>query len=113
MDLKRAKKMLEDTMEKQYNKRSNVLSNSHPLGLQVNLRTGVANGVLVVRSVKDCIELVYRIMTRTMEFSLEEEENKDKQKYVYLVENISKCKYRVVTGDKKLTNSFWNYYLNE
>lgn len=112
MDLKRAKKLLKETMKIQYNKRSNLLSNLHPLGLQVNLRTGVANGVLVVRNIKDCVELVYRIVTRTLEFSLEEK-IENGQKYLYLYEEISKCIYRVMTGDKKLTNSFWNYYLNE
>ncbi len=34
--------------------RANTLRKSHALSLQVNLQTGVANGVLVVRSVKEC-----------------------------------------------------------
>jgi hypothetical protein len=112
INLDAAKIRLKKVMEKHYNRRAEVLSASHPLGLQVNLQTGVANGVLVVRNVKDCGELIYRIMTRAMEFSLKEVFHNGK-KYIYLIEDISQCIYRVVTGDTELTNSFWNYYLKE
>ena len=45
---------------------------SHPLGIQVNLDTGVANGVLVVRTVTNCAELIYGILTRTLQFQIKE-----------------------------------------
>jgi hypothetical protein len=35
----------------------------HPLGLQVHLETRVAQGVLVVRSIPECAELLRRILT--------------------------------------------------
>ncbi|HBG75098.1 MAG: hypothetical protein A2X25_14565 [Chloroflexi bacterium GWB2_49_20] len=112
MNLDSAKAKLKSTMQDHYDKRAEVLSKTHPLGIQVNLRTGVANGVMVVRNINDCVELIYRIMTNAMEFSLEEQIDNNK-KYVYLKENISGCIYRVVSGDPMLTNSFWGYYLNE
>lgn len=112
MDIHIAKARLFKAMEKHYNRRASVLSDSHPLGIQVNLQTGVANGVLVVRSIPQCAKLIYRIMTRALEFTLKEE-FKNEKRYVYLIEDISQCIYRVVTGDAELTNSFWNYYLKE
>jgi hypothetical protein len=83
------------------------LRESHPLGIQVNLRTGVANGVLVVRSVSDCAKLVRRIVTRTLELELEES-----KQYTVLREKISRCIFRVMTADAMLTNTFWNFYLD-
>ena len=55
-----------------YDKRARTLRDSHPLALQVNLETGVANGVLVVRTVADCAALLRRILLSAMEFSLED-----------------------------------------
>ncbi|MHB8155068.1 MAG: hypothetical protein ACYDFR_03320, partial [Candidatus Omnitrophota bacterium] len=40
----------------------------HPLGIQVNLNTGVANGVLVVRKIDKCAELLYSILTNQYKF---------------------------------------------
>ena len=89
-----------------YDKRARTLRDSHPLALQVNLETGVANGVLVVRNVADCAALLRRILLSAMEFSLE-----DADGMWYLKERISGCIYRVVTNDRKLNNCFWNFYL--
>ena len=84
-----------------------MLRESHPLGIQVDLRTGVANGVLVVRSVGDCANLVRRIVTRTLEVDLEES-----KEYTVLREKISRCIYRVMTADAMLTNTYWNFYID-
>ena len=78
---------------------------SHPLGIQVNLATGVANGVLVVRTIPDCAELLRRLVTNSLEFDLRET-----TAMWYLEERISGCAYRVVSKDRKLTNCFWNFY---
>ncbi len=109
-DKQRAVAKLQKNMEKRYDGRASILSETHPLGIQVYLANGVANGILVVRNIDDCAKLVYRIVTQTMEFSLEEVIDKDR-KYVHLEEKISGCVYRVVTGDAMLTNTFWNFYL--
>lgn len=101
---------LETLVQKQYNRRAKILSEGHPLGIQVSLSTGVANGVLVVRTIDACARLVKRILTRRMEFDLDQYSN-DKGQYLLLREKISNCIFRVVTGDALLTNTFWNYYL--
>jgi hypothetical protein len=88
-----------------YERRARTLKDSHPLGIQVNLDSGVANGVLVVRTVDDCARLLRRILTNSMEFDLEVTPG-----LWYLRERISSCVYRVVSKDRKLTNCFWNFY---
>lgn len=88
-----------------YDKRANVLKNVHPLGLQTNLNTGVANGVLVVRNIDACAQLIRRIILNKMEFYIE-----DTNGYVLLREKLTDCIFRVMTGDRLLTNSFWNFY---
>lgn len=95
-----------------YENRAKTLRESHPLALQVNLDTGVANGVLVVRTVADCAKLLQRIILNTMEFDIEEQRIGEKVTML-LRERVSRSIFRVVTGDELLTNSFWNFYLEE
>ena len=106
-DIGVATKRLQDAIAAHYDQRADILTKAHPLGIQMNLATGVANGVLVVRTVDDCAELVRRIVTRRLEFYLEEEESG-----ALLRESISRCVFRLMTSDAMLTNSFWNYYLS-
>lgn len=89
-----------------YDKRAKTLRETHPLAIQVHLDTGVANGVLVVRSISDCAALLRRILLYDMVLIVEEKED-----MWYLREQISGCIYRVVTKDRKLNNCFWNFYL--
>ena len=110
MDRDRALALLVRTAREHYDKRAGTLKESHPLGIQVNLDTGVANGVLVVRSISDCAQLIYRIVTRTLQFCIEKK-TIEKIEYHYLRETVSKSIFRVMTGDAMLTNSFWNFYL--
>jgi hypothetical protein len=97
---------LQRKISARYDARARTLKESHPLGIQVNLASGVANGVLVVRTVEQCAQLVKRILTRKLEFDLREEGG-----YLVLRERISGCVYRVMTCDMMLANSFWNFYL--
>jgi hypothetical protein len=76
------------------------------LAIQVKLDTGVANGVLVVRTVAECAVLLRRILLYDMDFSVEETPD-----MWYLRERVSGCIFRVVTKNRKLDNSFWNFYL--
>jgi hypothetical protein len=98
--------MAREAVTQHYDKRANVLKDAHPLGLQTNLNTGVANGVLVVRSIDHCAELVKRILLNKMEFEVED----TSEGYAMLREKISGCVFRVMTADRLLTNSFWNFY---
>ncbi len=89
-----------------FNKRADLLKRVHPLGLQVDLKTGVANGVLVARNVGQCIELLKSLLTGNIKFKIENRENG-----VYLIEEVTESCFRVVTKNEKITNSFWNFYL--
>ncbi len=110
--------------QQNYEKRARTLKEMHPLAIQVDLKTGVANGVLVVRSAAECVELLYRILVNSLDFTIKRKKINDKLgKFIevqnanmefdvtVLEENISGCPFRVVTNDEKLTNSFWNFYL--
>jgi len=98
--------------QKHYDDRYNTLVNIHPLGIQVDLETGVATGVLAARDISTCAKLIRSHVLRSVEYEIQKviEDNKE---YTYLKEKISGCIYRVVTGDAVLTNSYWNFYLNE
>lgn len=91
-----------------YDKRATTLKDFHPLGLQVNLDTGVANGVLVVRDLEKCAKLLHSVLTRSMTFTIEEAEG-----MWYLREVISESIFRIVTRQTKVSNCFWNFYLRE
>jgi hypothetical protein len=98
-------KLIFDKAKIMYDKKENILKDLHPLGLQVNLRTGVANGVLVARSVKDCARLLKGVILNTLEFDID-----DKDGAELLLEKQTRSIYRVVTKDRHVTNSFWNFY---
>jgi hypothetical protein len=89
-----------------YDSRANTLKRFHPLGIQVNLATGVANGVMVVRSLDECASLLRSVLTDTMEFDVVEDGS-----MWYLRERVSGSYFRVVTKNTKISNCFWNFYL--
>jgi hypothetical protein len=108
--LTQAKKYLYDAIADHYESRAKTLKEVHPLGIQVNLTSGVANGVLVVRNANSCAKLIYSILMNDMKFKIEYKFDR-KEKYIYLREVISNSIFRVKTGDKLLDNSFWNFYV--
>ena len=75
--------------------------------MQVHLETRVANGVLVVRTIEHCASLLRGLLTNGLKFEIE---NNEQDRMWYLREKISGCIYSVVSGDRKLTNCFWNFY---
>jgi hypothetical protein len=89
-----------------YDSRAKTLKQFHPLGIQVNLATGVANGVMVVRSLDECAALLRTVLTDTMEFDVIEDSS-----MWYLRERISGSYFRIVTKNTKISNCFWNFYL--
>lgn len=107
-------------MEKiSYDKRASVLGRFHPLAMQVNLQDGVANGVLVARSYGEAIKLIHSLLSNNLSFSIEgsiletaiHARSDDDKHMTRLVETTSGCPFRAVTGQEKITNSFWNFYL--
>jgi hypothetical protein len=95
------------TEKKLYDRRARTFKDVHPLGIQVHLDTGVANGLLVVRSVRQCADVLRRVVTNDLQFELDD--NKQHGMW-YLKEKVSGSVYRVVSQDRKLTNCFWNFY---
>jgi hypothetical protein len=93
-----------------YDRRATMLKDTHPLGVQVNLATGVANGVLVARTTAECAELIYRVVTKRLKFKITPRVIGDKE-YLLLVEEVTGSVFRVVSGDALLTHAFWNFYL--
>jgi hypothetical protein len=98
-----------------FDKRAKLLKDRHPLCMQVDLQSGVSNGVLVVRSSRECSELLYRVLTNRTEFlllhvSLGKDETQRETGYTLLQEKISGSAYRLVTDNDRLTNSFWNFF---
>jgi hypothetical protein len=91
-----------------FDKRAAVLKEVHPLSIQVHLESGVANGVLVTRTVQECGEVLSNLLTNRLNFVIEFDE---KRKCTLLREKISQSPFRVVTDYEKLANSFWNFYL--
>jgi succinate dehydrogenase flavin-adding protein (antitoxin of CptAB toxin-antitoxin module) len=110
ISVERAKIKLCETITNMYDSRAALLSDYHPLGIQVDIERGVANGVLVVRDIEDCARIVKRIVTKTLSFKIDKNTDTIGQRYIYLREGISNCIYRLATGDPLLTNTFWNYY---
>ena len=101
-----------------FDERARLLLESHPLAMQVDLKTGVAHGVIVVRKEEDCADILYRLLQRELEFGIEEIEPSEAEfargdytKTYVLREKTTGSPYRVVLGDAQLTNSFWSFYL--
>jgi hypothetical protein len=91
-----------------YDDRAKKLKEVHPLGLQVHLETGVANGVLVARTVEECAQLLHGIMLCDLQFEIEEPTSE--MPLTLLREKATKSVFRVVTEDELLTNTYWNFY---
>ena len=106
------KEILYQKVEKHYNDRYRTLVKSHPLGIQVDLDTGVATGVLVVRDIDTCADLIKSHVLKSVEYNISEE-SEEGEIFTYLREKQSGCIYRAVTKDPILTNAYWNFYLNE
>lgn len=81
----------------------------HPLRMQADLRTGVANGVMVARAPEVCAELLVRLFTNTMEFEIDDSD----QHNHYLREKLTGSSVRVITRSQLLTGSFWQQYLGD
>lgn len=106
LPLEKAIKEIFDRANRLYDSRATALKQLHPLGLQVNLETGVANGVLVARNVAECTHLLKGVLLNTLEFEIQHEKD-----CIELREKHTGSLYRVMTKDSHLTNSFWNFYL--
>ena len=109
--------LIADREKIHYDERANTLMKTHPLRFQIDLLTGVANGVLVTRTPKGCVDLIYKVLTNRLVFDILEAGIEPHDIRIErdplnhrLIEKQTKCAFRVVTKDEMLTNSFWNLY---
>lgn len=96
-----------------YNNRADMLKSIHPLGIQVKLDSGTATGVLVVRTINSCSELIEAILTNNLKFAVETISSAEKKTHLLLRESISNSIFRVMTYDRSLEKAFWNFYLTK
>jgi hypothetical protein len=112
-EIEHAAKILAAIESRAADNRADTIKNRHPLGIQVNLESGVANGVLVARSTKQCASLVRGALTWSLKFDIKKVPNPKTNESLatILSEKETGSRFRVVTKDECLTNSFWNFYL--
>lgn len=89
----------------QLERRAKLFKEDHPLGLQVDIRTGVAHGVIVVRSPNHCARMLSGTLLRTLQLELVHQQNNH-----LLREKETKSVLRVVSDDPHLTHVFWTYF---
>ncbi len=78
----------------------------HPLSRLIEFDTGVAVGAIITDKVDDVIDLLLRIFKNEMDYTLE----KDADGCLRLVESLTGSKIRFQSGDRLLTETFWNHY---
>lgn len=80
----------------------------HPLSRLIEFETGVAVGAMVTDKLEEVSELLYRVLTNKMEYTLEQ----PKTDYLRLVEQVTGSIVRLQTNDRMITETFWNHYHN-
>lgn len=86
-------------------RRAKLFKEDHPLGLQIDVRTGVAHGVIVIRTPEHCARVLSRTLLRTLGLELVHQQN-----IHMLREKETKSVLRVVSDDPHLTHVFWTYF---
>lgn len=88
-----------------FERRAKLFREIHPLALQVILSSGVLNGILVVRTIEQCAEILKRLIHNDLQLELK----KDAMNY-RLVEKITDSTIRVISRHKLLLNAFSAHY---
>lgn len=88
-----------------FERRAKIFREIHPLALQVILSTGVLNGILVVRSIHSCAQLVRALIENNLDLQLETDDNNYR-----LIEKTTLSTIRVISKHKLLSNSFSTFY---
>jgi hypothetical protein len=86
--------------------RSRFYRDVHPLSRLIEFETGIAVGAIVTHTLAEVSELVLRILTNSMEYSLEQ----SKPGFLRLKENLTDSVVRLQTNDPLLAETFWNHY---
>jgi transcriptional regulator with XRE-family HTH domain len=88
-----------------FENRAKMFREIHPLALQVILSSGVLNGILVVRTVAQCGEILSRLIRNELELTL----SKEKMNY-RLVEKLTASTIRVISRHMLLRHAFSAHY---
>ncbi|HYR94289.1 MAG TPA: hypothetical protein VEP48_08810 [Methylomirabilota bacterium] len=93
------------------NRRADLLVLTHPLALQLELSSGVAQGILVARTPARCAELLQQVLLNDLPYSIDDVEDRGVPIGTFLnVTGEPTTPYRVVTADPVLSNAFWQLY---
>jgi hypothetical protein len=85
--------------------KADLLRVDHPLGLQIAVNTGVAHGILIVRSPEACARMLRKVLLRELTFEIRHEKGN-----FLLEETETKSVLRVVSDDPYLTHAFWTFF---
>lgn len=80
----------------------------HPLSRLINMKNGVAGGTIVCSSKQEVIDILHKLFSDDMEYTVEQKKNHSG--YYLLKEKTTGSVVRVQTNDKLISSSFWNYY---
>ena len=94
-------------------KRADFFSYIHPLSRLVNFKNGFAGGVIVCISENEVIEIIHRIITNNMSYSIVRKTPDSECGYYLLKESLTQSVVRVQTNDELLASAFWNNYLEK
>lgn len=92
----------------QFESRARTFKEIHPLALQVIIESGVLNGIVVVRSVDLCAEIIYKLLTNTIDTDIVVDEHNYK-----LCERSTGSVLRVISKYNLLTYAFWTQYFRD
>lgn len=88
-----------------FERRAKIFREVHPLALQVILSTGVLNGILVVRSINSCAQLLRALIENKLDLLLDIDDDNYR-----LIEKNTKSTIRVISRHKLLANAFTTFY---
>lgn len=88
-----------------FEQRAKLFRAIHPLALQVILSSGVLNGIIVVRSVDQCAEILANVIQNDLKLDL----TKDEHNY-RLIEKLTGSTIRVISRHRLLRHAFQHFY---
>jgi transcriptional regulator with XRE-family HTH domain len=88
-----------------FERRAKIFREVHPLALQVILSTGVLNGILVVRSMESCAQLIRALIENKLDLELTVDDDNYR-----LIERNTRSTIRVISRHKLLANAFTTFY---
>lgn len=91
-----------------FESRARTFRDVHPLSLQVIVRSGVVNGILVTRSVDTCARVLRGVLENNLKMRVVVEPENYR-----LVEEETQSTLRVVSRHRLLTNAFWSQYFED